>query len=131
MSYLEFLKGQYGVPYYLTYIYKWYILFYQYEWYCKLCRWYHTLCSGKTIDSLLESLEKDDTAALIKWFRDNYLKLNADKCHLLISRHNRDITINVEEAIIECESSVKFLGVTLDNKLNSMSMFPIFVKKPT
>ena len=40
----------------------------------------------KTIDSLLESLEKD-TAALIKWFRDNYLKLNADKCHLLISNH--------------------------------------------
>ena len=71
----------------------------------------------KTIDSLLESLEKD-TAALIKWFRDNYLKLNADKCHLLISNHSRDIVINVEEEIIECESSVKLLGVTLDNKLN-------------
>ena len=56
--------------------------------------------------------------ALIKWFKDNYLKLNADKCHLLISNHNRNITINVGEEIIECESSVKLLGVTLDNKLN-------------
>ena len=55
---------------------------------------------------------------LIQWFRDNYLKLNADKCHLLISNHSKDITINVEEELIECESSVKLLGVTLDSKLN-------------
>ena len=71
----------------------------------------------KTIDSLLESLE-NDTTALIKWFKDNYLKLNADKCHLLISNHSRGIVINVEEERIECETSVKLIGVTLDNKLN-------------
>ena len=53
-----------------------------------------------------------------KWFRDNYLKLNADKCHLLISNHSHDIEINVENEIIECENSVKLLGITLDNKLN-------------
>ena len=29
-----------------------------------------------------------------------------------------EVTINVEEKIIECGSSVKLLGVTLDNKLN-------------
>ena len=45
-------------------------------------------------------------------------KLNAEKCHLLVSNHNKDIFINVEEEIIECENSVKLLGVTLDNKLN-------------
>ena len=69
-----------------------------------------------TIDALLNSLETD-TDTLIKWFSDNYLQLNADKCHLLISKHNKDIFINVEEEVIECSSSVKLLGVTIDNNL--------------
>ena len=43
--------------------------------------------------------------------------MNADKCHL-ISNHNKDININVEEEVIECSNLVKLLGVTLDNKLN-------------
>ena len=72
---------------------------------------------NKTMDSLLDSLGKD-TDSLIKWFRDNYLKLNAEKCHLLVSNHSKDIEINVGEEIIECEKSVKLLGVTLDNQLN-------------
>ena len=69
------------------------------------------------MDSLLNSLEAD-THTFIKWFRNNYLQLNADKCHLLISNHNKDININVGEEVIECSTSVKLLGVTLDNKLN-------------
>ena len=72
---------------------------------------------GTTKDTHLISLEKD-TKILIKWFRDNYFQLNADKCHLLISNHSKDILINVEDEIIECSSSVKLLGVTIDNKLN-------------
>ena len=72
---------------------------------------------GTTMDTLLNSLEKD-TKILIKWFRDNYFQFNADKCHLLISHHSKDILINVEDEIIECSSSVKLLGVTIDNKLN-------------
>ena len=71
----------------------------------------------ETMDTLLGSLETD-TSTLIKWFRDNYFQLNADKCHLLISKHSNDIFINVEEEVIECSSSVKLLGVTIDNKLN-------------
>ena len=72
---------------------------------------------GTTMDTLLNSLEKD-TKILIKWFRDNYFQPNADKRHLLISHHSKDILINVEDEIIECSSSVKPLGVTIDNKLN-------------
>ena len=63
---------------------------------------------GTTMDTLLNSLEKD-TKILIKWFRDSYFQLNADKCHLLISNHSKDILINVEDEIIECSSSVKLL----------------------
>ena len=69
------------------------------------------------MDALLSSLETD-TSTLIKWFRDNYFQLNADKCHLLISKHYKDVLINVGEEVIECSSSVKLLGITIDNKLS-------------
>ena len=69
-----------------------------------------------TIDALLNSLETD-TDTLVKWFSDNYLQLNAKKCHLLVTKHNKDIFINVEEEVIECSNSVKLLGVIIDNNL--------------
>ena len=28
-----------------------------------------------------------DCSLLVEWFRDNYLTLNADKCHFLVSGH--------------------------------------------
>ena len=58
-----------------------------------------------TMESLLNSLETD-THTLIKWFRDNYLQLNADKCHLLISNHNKDVNINVGEEEKEKEKGL-------------------------
>ena len=70
-----------------------------------------------TLDALLDSLQSDINT-LTKWFHDNYLKLNADKCHLLVANHNKDVRINVQNEVIECENSVKLLGVTIDNKLN-------------
>ena len=69
------------------------------------------------MDALLDALE-NDTKILTQWFSNNYLKLNASKCHLLISNHEKDVTINVGEEIIECETSVTLLGITLDSKLN-------------
>ena len=38
---------------------------------------------NKTMDALLNSLE-NDTSTLTRWFYDNYLKMNVDKCHLLV-----------------------------------------------
>ena len=70
-----------------------------------------------SIETLINSLEHD-TSILIKWFRDNYLKLNADKCHLLITKHSNDVSVNVEDEIIIGSQSVKLLGVTIDNKLD-------------
>ena len=65
------------------------------------------------MDALLGSLETDP-CNLINWFCDNYFQINADKCHLLISKHSKEIFINIEQE----SSSVKLLGVTIDNKLN-------------
>ena len=67
--------------------------------------------------TLLQNLYKD-TSVLIKWFKDNYLQLNPDKCKLLISNYDKEISLILNNEIIECSSSVKLLGITLDNKLN-------------
>ena len=70
----------------------------------------------KNINILLKSLENDNDI-LIKWFSDNYFKANADKFHLLISNHSKELTIKVENEVIECCDSVKLLGITIDNEL--------------
>ena len=44
--------------------------------------------------------------------------MNPDKCKLLITKCDRDISIILNNEIIECSESVKLLGVTIDNKLN-------------
>ena len=59
-----------------------------------------------------------DISSLTKWFQNNYLKLNPDKCHFLLSKHDKEVYINVGDKVIECENSVKLLGVTIDNQLN-------------
>ena len=79
-----------------------------------------------TTDALMHALETD-TNILIKWFQDNYLKLNTDKCHLLVSTHKERVFINAADDIIECEISVKLLGVTIDNKFHGH--VPIICKK--
>ena len=69
-------------------------------------------------DALIQRLE-NETLILTKWFSDNYLQLNADKCHLLITNHDNDIPMNVGNEVIECENSVKLLrGITIDTKLD-------------
>ena len=67
--------------------------------------------------SLLNTLEKDMEILTI-WFENNYFKLNADKCHLLISNHDEDASIIIDNKIIEGNTSVKLLGVKIDNELN-------------
>ena len=39
------------------------------------------------IDGVNESLE-EASEILCKWFSDNLMKINADKCHLLVSTNN-------------------------------------------
>ena len=70
-----------------------------------------------SMDSLLQCLYKD-TSTLIKWFKDNYLQMNPDKCKLLISNRDKGISLILENEVIECSKSVKLLGITIDNKLD-------------
>ena len=67
-------------------------------------------------DALIDNLVHD-TSILIKWFNDNYFKMNLDKCHLLITNHEEDVSATIEGEIIKCKKSIKLLGINIDNKL--------------
>ena len=54
----------------------------------------------------------------VKWFNENYFKMNADKCHLLVVNTEKSVTANINGENIVGNQSVKLLGVTIDNKLD-------------
>ena len=70
----------------------------------------------ESIDKLIATLEKE-TNILLNWFQINEMKANSDKCHLLII-NSQDNTIKIGNENIIGSSSVKLLGITIDNKLN-------------
>ena len=74
---------------------------------------YH--CSDNT-ESVIEMLEIAATK-LFQWFKDNNLKANADKCHLLLST-NESEQININDTIIDSSKAEKLLKILIDNKLN-------------
>ena len=76
-----------------------------------------TYSMEKDIDSLLNSLQLD-VLVLLDWFQDNYFKLNANKCKLLITNHNDNVSVNIDNENVTGEKTVKLLGVKIDNKLN-------------
>ena len=70
-----------------------------------------------SLSAVLEKLEKDASKA-ISWFKNNGMKLNSDKCFLLVSGHKHECTICTvgDSKIIETHC-VKLLGVLIDSKL--------------
>ena len=71
-----------------------------------------------SLESVLQRLEHDSLIA-IEWFDNNYMKLNSDKCHLLISgfKHQWHWSQLGESKIWE-STQEKLLGVTIDRNLN-------------
>ena len=69
------------------------------------------------IETILNSLG-NDTSILIKWFNDNYFKMNANKCHLLITNHDDKVSAIIGGQTIYNSKSVKLLGVCIDNNLH-------------
>ena len=67
--------------------------------------------------ALLNTLERDGEA-LTNWFETNFFKPNEKKFHLLISNHDEDASIIINNEIIEGSKSVKLLGIKIDNELN-------------
>ena len=69
------------------------------------------------VDILIDILENNATI-LIKWFDINYFKMNTDKCKLLITNHDEEVSAKIGSDVIKASKSVKLLGIMIDNKLN-------------
>ncbi len=74
--------------------------------------------SGKNLDNVIMRLESDSTV-IIQWFQDNFMKLNAEKCHFMVLGRSADqtITVRIGNSTIENSREEKLLGVIIDRKL--------------
>ena len=71
---------------------------------------------GKSRCDLEIKLQKA-SVKLFKWFHENGLKANQDKCHFLLSL-GINTKFSLPACILEDSSSQNLLGVTVDRKLN-------------
>ena len=72
--------------------------------------------TANDIDSLIASLV-EASKYLFTWFGNNLLKINAEKCHLLVSS-NEKVTIKIGSHEIGHTKREKLLGVHLDSGLS-------------
>ena len=64
-----------------------------------------------SLDELLMCLEHDSALA-VWWFESNYMKLNTDKCHLIISGNKHEsFGADIGNDRIWESNYVKFLGI--------------------
>ena len=69
------------------------------------------------LDELLIHLENDSTLAVC-WFESNYMKLNTDKCHLIISGNKQEsLWADIGNDRIWESNYVKLLGINIDRSL--------------
>ena len=81
----------------------------------------HTL--GDSMDDVIKSPE-DDTINLFKWFQDNQMKANSDKCYWWAKLHESKYREYIENSTCE-----KLLGVKVDNKLSFNEHLDGIIKK--
>ena len=41
-----------------------------------------------------------------------------EKSHLLVTKHDDNVFVKVDNEVIECSKTVKLLGIIIDNRLN-------------
>ena len=71
----------------------------------------------QSIEVVLKKLEYHSDLA-ISWFESNYMKLNTDKCHLLVSGYKHEcVFAKIGNHKIFESNNVKLLGITIDNEL--------------
>ena len=72
--------------------------------------------AGDNIDEVIFSLQ-ESSKKLFKWFADNQMKANEDKCHLIVST-NELTEIQIGDFTIKNSANEKLLGVNIDSKHN-------------
>ena len=76
-----------------------------------------TYIFDESLENVLKSLEKNSMLA-ISSFENNYVKLNTDKCRLIVSGYKHEqVWANIGKDLIWESNDVKLLGVTIDRDL--------------
>ena len=72
----------------------------------------------KDLNTLISRLEYD-TAPAVEWFENNFIKLNQDKCHLLVSGHKHEtVWAKIGKTKIWESNKQKLFGAVIDGNLN-------------
>ena len=74
-----------------------------------------TFAINKDFTSLMNTLV-DNTSIMLEWFKLNEMKSNTDKCQLIVA-NNAITQVNIGNDIIHGNTSVKLLGIIIDNEL--------------
>ena len=81
----------------------------------------YPLCNTSSHQELQQVILRleNDTVELRNWFAENFMKLNEEKCHLLVfGEEDTEISIHVGPSVIKESNEEKLLGVIIDRKLN-------------
>ena len=69
------------------------------------------------VESVVKTLESD-ALKIASWFPNNCMKLNEDKCHLMVfGDKSNEISLNIGRVTIKESTEEKLLGVIFDKKL--------------
>ena len=83
--------------------------------------------SDFNLEEVIQKLELT-TNNLFEWFKNNHMKANADKCHLLFTR-DTDVTAKIGEFDVKNSSEEKLLRVKIDSKLSFENHISSLCKK--
>ena len=73
---------------------------------------------GYDVEKVNNTLSKDFETVKM-WYFDNYMVLNADKCHFMcLGKNSTNVDFTFQDIYMKNTEEVKILGVTIDNKLS-------------
>ena len=88
-----------------------------------------TYTSGFNLEEAIQKLELT-TNNLFEWFKNNHMKANADKCHLLVTR-DTDVTAKIGELDVKNSMEEKLLGVKIASFLSKIMFLPFAKRQAT
>ena len=83
--------------------------------------------SDFNLEEVIKKLELT-TSNLFQWFKNNHMKANGDKCHLLVTR-DTDVATKIGEFDVKNSREKNFFGAKRDTKLSLENLVLSFAKR--
>ena len=84
---------------------------------------------GYNLEGIKNTL-RFDFDLISKWFEENYMILNADKCHFMcLGKDTENETFIFNNFIFNNDNEEKILGISIDNKLTFKSHIKFLCRK--